>query len=194
MIKKILKLLMTLIVRLCLLPVFIIYKLQLYLIKSERFFSDMAQSLSLIPGILGEYTRREFYRFSLKKCSDNCCICFGTVITHPQAQIGDKVYIGMHCTIGTVLIEDDVLIGSNVDILSGKKQHGFNTVDEPISLQQRCFEQVTIGKGSWIGNSSVIMADVGEKSVVGAGSVVVKKIDSFSVAVGNPACIIRKRE
>jgi acetyltransferase-like isoleucine patch superfamily enzyme len=37
------------------------------------------------------------------------------------------------------------------------------------------------------------MADIGDQSVIGAGSVVVKPIDRDSVAVGNPATIVRKR-
>jgi len=37
------------------------------------------------------------------------------------------------------------------------------------------------------------MANVGKKAVIGAGSIVVKDIEDYAVAVGNPATVIRKR-
>ncbi len=161
--------------------------------KSDLLFPDIAQLLSLIPGIIGNYIRKEFYKFSLKGCSDNCCISFGTIITFRDIEIGQRAYIGVRCMIGGS-IGDDVLIGSNVDILSGKNQHSFESLDKPISQQEQKFENIKIGNGSWVGNSSVVMANIGEGCVIGAGSVVVNDIEDFSIAVGNPAKIIKKRK
>jgi glycosyltransferase involved in cell wall biosynthesis len=48
-----------------------------------------------------------------------------------------------------------------------------------------------IGRNAWIGNSAVVMADVGDGTVIGAGSVVVKPVPSGTVAVGNP-CVVKK--
>ena len=92
-----------------------------------------------------------------------------------------------------VIIEDHVTIGSNVDILSGRRQHHCEDLDRPIQEQGGTFEPVRIGRNSWIGNSSVIMADIGPHSVIGAGAVVVGPIPGRSVAVGNPARVIRER-
>lgn len=52
---------------------------------------------------------------------------------------------------------------------------------------------VTIENGVWIGNNVIILPNVtiGEKSIVGAGSVVTKSIPAYSVAVGNPAHVIK---
>jgi maltose O-acetyltransferase len=44
----------------------------------------------------------------------------------------------------------------------------------------------------WLGAGCIVMADVGENSIVGAGSVVTKPIPPNSVAVGNPARVLRK--
>ena len=52
---------------------------------------------------------------------------------------------------------------------------------------------VKIENGVWIGNNVIILPNVtiGEKSIVGAGSVVTKSIPAYSVAVGNPAHVIK---
>ena len=53
---------------------------------------------------------------------------------------------------------------------------------------------VTIGKDCWIGGGAVICPGVtiGDRCIIGAGSVVTKDIPADSVAVGNPALVIKK--
>jgi len=53
---------------------------------------------------------------------------------------------------------------------------------------------VRIGEKSFVGDRSVVMADIGRQTIVGAGSVVAKEIGDLVVAVGNPARVIKKRE
>ena len=50
--------------------------------------------------------------------------------------------------IGQVIIKDDVLIGSNVDILSGRRQHAFDDLDRPIKDQAAQLETILIGRSS----------------------------------------------
>ena len=130
----------------------------------------------------------------LKNSSNDCCIEFGTCFSNPNAAIGKRAYIGQRCNIGYALIGDDVLIGSNIDILSGRRQHATDRSDVSIMDQGGEFTAVSIGNGSWIGNRSVIMADIGENCVIGAGSVVVHPIESNCVAVGNPARVVKQRQ
>ena len=61
-------------------------------------------------------------------------------------------------------------------------------VDQPLISKP-----VTIGDGCWIGEKVCILPGVtiGKKCIVGAGSVVTKSIPNFSMAVGNPAKIIK---
>ena len=193
-IKSIGKAFLTILAWLLLLPIFICFKVNAIFSKSERLFDDCAQLVSLMPGTFGNYIRRTYYQFTLKKCSNTCCISFGSIITHPGAEIGERVWIGTNCTIATVSIGNDVLIGSNVDILDGGKQHTFEHVDLPIAQQKRIFTKINIGANSWLGNSSIVLANIGIGCIIGAGSVVVKDIDDYSVAVGNPARIVKKRK
>lgn len=156
-------------------------------------FTASSELLSLFPGALGIYLRRAFYRICLDACSIDCHIGFGTTFAHPETRIGTGVYIGNRCTVGKVSIEDDVTIGSNVDILSGRHQHNFSSVERPIQEQGGLFQRLRIGRNCWIGNSAVVMADLEPYCIIGAGSVVVHAIPSRSVAAGNPATVKRRR-
>jgi acetyltransferase-like isoleucine patch superfamily enzyme len=54
---------------------------------------------------------------------------------------------------------------------------------------------VNIGKYCWIGAGTIILPGVkiGDFSIIGAGSVVVRDIPPYSIAVGNPARVIKHR-
>ena len=106
---------------------------------------------------------------------------------------GRSVYIGHFCSLGNVTIEDDVLIASHVSVMNGCTQHGTSRIDIPIKEQPGEFVPVTIGAGSWIGEHATVAADVGKHCIVGAGSLVLKSIPDYAIAVGSPARIIGDR-
>jgi virginiamycin A acetyltransferase len=174
-------------------PLWLLAKFEARFSGSDEFFATCSQWLSLMPGKLGIFLRRAFYRCTLDEFSTDCAIGFGTTLAHRQVRIGRGVYIGVRCSLGCVAIEDHVTIGSNVDILSGRRQHGIDDLDVPIQEQPGHYSQVRIGRNSWIGNSAVVMANVGENCVIGAGSVVVGPIPAQSVAVGNPCRVTKQR-
>lgn len=159
------------------------------LLGSEAAFASTSELLSLVPTFPGVWLRRGFYWMCLEHCGLDCHIGFGTTLAHPQVRIGRGVYIGNRCTLGMLDLGDGVAIGSNVDLLSGRHQHSLERADVTLLEQGGTFARITIGRSSWIGNSAVVMADVGERSVVGAGSVVVKPVPNGVVAVGNPAVV-----
>jgi virginiamycin A acetyltransferase len=175
------------------LPAYLSVRFQELFLDADKAFHGGSQAVAGIPGVLGEYVRREFYRLTLASCSDDCCISYGTILSKRGARIGRGVYIGTGCTIGLVTIEDDVLVASNVDILSGSGQHRFADLDRPVREQGGEFTRVTIGADTWIGNRVVVMADIGARCVVGAGSVVTKPIPERSLAVGAPAKVVGTR-
>jgi len=175
------------------LPAFLAYRCGGLLLGSSRAFPGWSQAFSLIPGLCGVYLRRAFYRLTLPRCGPGCCLSFGTVFSHPTAEIGKDVYLGLFCIIGAVTLEDDAVISSHVSITNGGKQHGIDRHDLPIHEQPGIWTRVTIGRDSWIGERSTIMADVGKHCVIGAGSVVTSPIPDYAIAVGCPAQVIRYR-
>jgi virginiamycin A acetyltransferase len=173
-------------------PLYVIYRGIGFFAGKYRIFPGFSQFLSLFPGILGQIMRRGFYILALKKCSAQVTIDFGTFFPTDNVIIGKNVYIGAHCIISSCIIGDDVLIGSGVH-LANKDMHFFSDLEKPVRLQGGDRRQTHIGKDCWIGNKAVVMADIGEQCVIGAGSVVTRPVEAQSIAVGNPARVIRKR-
>jgi virginiamycin A acetyltransferase len=161
--------------------------------RGDGWFAGCAELLSLVPGKPGVFLRRSFYRMTLDRCATDVHVGFGTLLAHPDSVIEPGVYVGPRCMLGKVVLERDTTLGSNVDVLSGRRQHDFARLDVPIQSQHVHYTRVRIGHNSWVGNSAVVMADVGADCVVGAGSVVVKPIPARSVAVGNPAAVVKTR-
>lgn len=159
----------------------------------DKAFHGASQGLAGWPGLLGEFVRHEFYRMTLEEFGEDCCISYGALFSKRGARLGRRVYVGTGCTLGLVTLGDDVLLASNVDVLSGAGQHAFDDPGVPIREQGGAFVRVTIGADAWVGNRAVVMADVGKGSVVGAGSVVTKAIPEFSLAVGAPARVVGTR-
>lgn len=180
--------------RLLVLPLVGIVKLTEIFIQTDQPFQFGSQTVSLIPGIPGNYFRKEYYRMTLEKCAPDVCIEFGTILHQSRVKLGHRVYIGARCSIGECAIEDDAIIGSNVDVISGRHQHLFHNSDTSIREQEGALDRIIIGTDSWIGNSAVIMANIGRKSVIGAGSVVVQDVEPYSVMGGNPARLLRNRQ
>jgi len=120
----------------------------------------------------------------------------------PAHELGDRsvVTIGDRCLIGkgtgivghdAIEIGDDVFTGHNVYITDAS--HGYEDPDTPIGRQFGDPRPVRIGAGSWLGHGTIVLPGscIGRHVVVGAGSVVTGELPDFSVAVGNPARVIR---
>lgn len=108
-------------------------------------------------------------------------------------QVGDESIIGIgNVIIGPVTIGHHVMLAQHV-VLSGLN-HSYQDVSLPPSKQSVSCKQITINDAVWIGANSVVTAGVtiGKHSVIGAGSVVTRDIPAYSVAVGNPARVIKQ--
>lgn len=106
--------------------------------------------------------------------------------------IGDNVFFNFNCVILDVMevtIGSRTLIGPNVQIY---------TATHPISHKDRASgvefaKSIHIGEDVWLGGSAVICpgVSIGDRTIIGAGSVVTKDIPADVIAGGNPCKIIR---
>lgn len=174
-------------------PAVLIYRTVSLLVGPGRAFPAWSQFFALIPGVTGIFLRRAFYRMVLMRCGEDAWIAFGTIFSGAKASVGRNTYIGCFCCLGEVTLGDDVLIGSHVSIMNGSRQHGISRLDLPVREQPGEWRDVAIGNDTWIGDRAVIMADVGSHAVIGAGSVVTRPLQDFTISVGNPARVIRHR-
>ena len=106
--------------------------------------------------------------------------------------IGDNVFFNFNCVVLDVMrvkIGSRTLLGPNVQVY---------TATHPMDYRERAAgleyaRPVTIGEDVWIGGSAVICPGVkiGDRSVIGAGSVVTRDIPPDVFAAGNPCKVIR---
>jgi acetyltransferase-like isoleucine patch superfamily enzyme len=115
------------------------------------------------------------------------------ILGNPKVQIGHNVYINCFCHIlGDVTIGDNVLIGPQTIVWS--RDHGIQK-KTLVSKQTHINIPIVIEDDVWIGAHVTILKGVTihKGAVIGAGSVVTKDIPAYSVAVGNPARVIKER-
>ena len=159
----------------------------------DRALEWSSQWVALLPGLSGQYLRRAFLAWTIEECHPTAVVCFGTIFSKTDVRLGANTYIGPYCSLGSAVIGRDVLVAAMVQIPSGARNHGIGDITRPIREQPGDSIRVRIGAGSWIGSSAVVMADVGEDSVIGAGAVVTRPIPARVVAGGVPAKVIKSR-
>jgi len=105
--------------------------------------------------------------------------------------IGKNVFINFDCTfltLGGIEIEDNVLIGPKVSLLS--EGHPLAAADRDALVPGK----IHIKKNAWIGANAMILPGVtiGENAVVAAGAVVAKNVDDNTLVGGVPARFIKQ--
>ena len=109
-----------------------------------------------------------------------------------QLHIGARTFINfglMALDVARIEIGDDVQFGPNVQLLTP-------THPTDADLRRAKWEAalpITIKDNAWIGGGAIVLPGVviGENAIVGAGAVVTKDIPPNTLAVGNPARVIR---
>lgn len=108
--------------------------------------------------------------------------------------VGKNFYANFDCVfldVCKISFGDDVLLGPGVH---------FYTAEHPLDSETRHEKglelglPITVGSKVWIGGKAIVLAgtNIGDGCVIGAGSVVTKDIAPYSLAVGNPAKVIRE--
>jgi maltose O-acetyltransferase len=105
---------------------------------------------------------------------------------------GEKVFFNFNCVIldvTYVTIGSRTLFGPNVQIYTAT--HPIDSKERATGLEYA--KPISIGEDVWVGGSAVICpgVSIGDRTVIGAGSVVTKDIPSDVFAAGNPCKVIR---
>ena len=122
---------------------------------------------------------------------------FESHITHHYEWNGDKLIIGKFCQ-----------IAAGVEFIMNGANHQMNAVstfpfytlegwdmDPPVLSDLPIKGDTVIGNDVWIGQNAVILPGVhiGDGAIIGANSVVGSDVEPYTIVVGNPAKILRKR-
>lgn len=105
---------------------------------------------------------------------EGTCIGIGSVVVGP-VEIGKYVFFGQHVSVQGLV-------------------HGFEDVEIDPNKQPLMIRPTHIGDYTHLGTNSTIVPGVtiGDRCQIGAGSVVTKDIPPYSVAVGNPARVVKR--
>ena len=176
--------------------------------------------LSAIPGQVGLSIRSAWYP---RRCAGpgRCRVGRGVEVVAPgsihldggEVRLGDRCYVNAEG--GSITLGDQVAfnIGCHINasvggrisvgansmfgpsVLMRTANHRFDSTDEPMREQGHAEADIIIEEDVWVGGHAVVLGGVriGRGSVVGAGAVVTKSLDPWSVAVGVPARVIRTR-
>lgn len=141
-----------------------------------------------------KYIRRVLASCIINKIGDNVNIEKGAEFSS-EIEIGDNSGIGVNCVLsGKVIIGNNVMMGPEVYIYT--VNHSYDRLDIPMINQGYSkMRTVTIGNDVWIGSRVTILpgVDVGDGAIIGAGSVVTKNVEPYTIVAGNPAKIIKMR-
>ena len=177
--------------------------------------------LSSIPTELGKRLRYIAYKPLFKKVNGRFNIDTGVTImgfenitlgsnvafmknSYVYAHDGGVLMIGDNFTMnsnsqlgasfGKIVIGDNCAIAPNCVLRASN--HTFDNPDIPFGEQGHTYGEIVFEDDVWISSNCVITANtkIGKSSVVGAGSVVTKDVEPYSIIGGVPAKLIRKRK
>ncbi len=161
--------------------------------------------------MLLQYPMRLFNKISLRATVIDSKVDKTAAIQHHAnvrySKIGRYTYVSANSSVIHAEIGNFCSIAANVGIGGGA--HDINAVStSPVfnkgrnifganlgNVEFSPFKTTTIGNDVWIGNRALVLqgVNIGDGAIVGAGSVVTKDVEPYTIVAGNPAKVIRKR-
>lgn len=143
-----------------------------------------------------ELSSRKYITFGKDVAIDSLCRIIAD--TDGFITFGNNVALNRNVLInarggGRIIVGNDVLIGPNVVIRSNN--HRFESLDIPINSQGVTLGCIIIEDDVWIAANCVILPNVkiGKGAIIGAGSVVTRDVEPYSIMGGIPAKKIGSR-
>ncbi|HAT4298795.1 TPA: sugar O-acetyltransferase [Clostridium perfringens] len=176
------------------------YGQKLYYCNDEDLMREQMKALELLYDFnktrLSEQDKREkILKKMFAEIGDDCYIepPFHANWGGKNVHFGNGVYANFNLTMVDdcdIFVGNNVMFGPNVTVSAGT--HPIHP--ELRSKQAQYNIPIHIGNNVWIGANSVILpgVNIGDNSVIGAGSIVTKDIPSNVVAVGNPCRVLRE--
>jgi len=130
-------------------------------------------------------------RFFLKNLGKDVVLLRGVRWFHgANVFISNNVFVNMEC-----YFDDKAKIEIGKGTWLGQYCK-FITATHDKETMEETAKPIAVGNYCWIGANVTVLPGVkiGDFSVIGGGSVVVKDIPGYSIAAGNPAVVIKKRE
>lgn len=155
-------------------------------------FAFWTNVMALMPGTPGRFLRRAFYRWTLDYCAHDVTIEFGTIFSRRNVYLESGVYVGAYALIGSARVGANTLIGSRVSLLSGGQHHQWLPTGGWSPTDPQRLASLEIGSDTWIGEGSIVMANIGPGSMVAAGAVVGAAVPPHTMVAGNPARFVRR--
>lgn len=125
----------------------------------------------------------------VQKCSEI------SSFNHGNTEIADRTTIGSYaqvrCHETQIVIGEDCMFAQNITVIAGDG-HRFFSIETDECLNNN--RPIIIGKHVWVGAKSLILqgCNVGDGSIIGAGSFANKRYPNNTMMAGNPAKIIRE--